>query len=146
MKKIADFKKLLEIENAADLGVLKSRYRQIMKECHPDKFANNPEGLLAAEEKSKEMIEAYHFLVSMCPETLENQLPIYKNTIETAGIADMDWVKGLLTITFTDGSKYEYFSVPKNEYVKLINADSPARFAKRHVYPKYLYRNILKIS
>ncbi|WDF67578.1 KTSC domain-containing protein [Sphingobacterium oryzagri] len=146
MKKIADYRKLLDLDSKADLSALKSRYRQIMKECHPDKFVNDEAGLLAAEEKSKEMIEAYHFLVSICPETIENQLPTYKNTIETSNIADFDWKGHILTITFLDGSKYEYFNVPRNEYIKLVNADSPARFAKRHIYPKYLYRNVLKTN
>ena len=146
MKKINDYRKLLDVDNKADLNTLKSRYRQIMKECHPDRFVNDDEGLRIAEEKSKEMIEAYHFLVSICPETLENQLPIYKNTIETSGIADTDWKSHILTITFVDGSQYEYFNVTKNEYIKFINADSPGRFAKRHIYPKYTYRNVLKTS
>jgi len=146
MKKIADYRKLLDLDAKADLSALKSRYRQIMKECHPDKFVNDEEGLRAAEERSKEMIEAYHFLVSICPETLENQKPIYKNTIETSNISDFDWKGHILTISFLDGSKYEYFNVPRNEYIKLVNADSPGRFAKRHIYPKYGYRNILKTA
>ncbi|MFD2969605.1 KTSC domain-containing protein [Sphingobacterium bambusae] len=146
MKKIADYRKLLDLDSKADLSTLKSRYRQIMKECHPDKFVNDEEGLRNAEEKSKEMIEAYHFLVSICPETLENQRPIYQNTIDTSNISDFDWKGHILTITFLDGSKYEYFNVPRNEYIKLVNADSPARFAKRHIYAKYPYRNVLKTA
>lgn len=146
MKKVADYRKLLDIEANADLSILKSRYRQIMKECHPDRFVNDEEGLRMAEEKSKEMIEAYHFLVSINPETLEKQLPIYKNTIETSGIADYEWEKHILTVTFFDGSKYEYFNVPRNEYVKFVNADSPGRFAKRHIFSKYVYRNITKTN
>lgn len=146
MKKIADYRKLLDLDSKADLSTLKSRYRQIMKECHPDKFVNDTEGLRNAEEKSKEMIEAYHFLVSICPETLENQRPIYQNTIDTSNISDFDWKGHILTITFLDGSKYEYFNVPRNEYIKLVNADSPARFAKRHIYAKYPYRNVLKTA
>lgn len=146
MKKIADYRKLLNVDNKADLSTLKGVYRTIMKECHPDRFVNDQEGLLAAEEKSKEMIEAYHFLVSICPETLDKQKSIYQNTINTSNIHDFDWKSQILTITFLDGSQYEYFGVPKNEYVKFVNADSPARFAKRHVYPKYSYRNVLKTT
>ncbi len=146
MKKIADYRKLLDVDNKVDLSTLKSRYRQIMKECHPDRFANDQAGLLAAEEKSKEMIEAYHFLVSICPETLQNQLPIYQETITNSSIADFEWESHILKLTFLDGSKYEYFNVPKNEYIKLINSDSPARFAKRHIYTKYVYRNVLKTA
>lgn len=146
MKKIADYRTLLNVDKTADLSALKACYRQIMKECHPDRFVNDEEGLKAAEEKSKLMIEAYHFLVSICPETLEKQLPIYKNTIETSSIHDFDWKGSIMTITFLDGSQYEYFAVPRNEYVKFVNADSPMRFAKRHVFPKYTYRNVLKTT
>ena len=146
MKKITDYRRLLEVDSKVDLSTLKSRYRKIMKECHPDLFANDQEGLLAAEEKSKEMIEAYHFLVSICPETLANQLPIYQDTITNSAITDFEWKSQVLMITFLNGSKYEYFNVPKNEYLKLVNADSPARFAKRHIYPKYIYRNVLKTT
>ncbi|MDR2282824.1 MAG: KTSC domain-containing protein [Sphingobacterium sp.] len=146
MKKIADYRRLLDVDSKVELSTLKARYRQIMKECHPDRFANDQEGLAAAEEKSKEMIEAYHFLVSICPETLSNQLPIYQDTITNSAIVDFEWESQVLTITFLNGSKYEYFSVPKNEYIKFVNADSPARFAKRHIYPKYTYRNILKTT
>lgn len=146
MKKIIDYRNLLQVDKSADLSTLKTVYRQIMKECHPDKFVNDEPGLIAAEAKSKEMIEAYHFLVSICPETLDKQRPIYKNTIDTSAILDFDWKAQVMTITFLDGSQYEYFGVPRNEYVKFINADSPARFAKRHIYPKYTYRNVLKIA
>lgn len=146
MKKIIEYRKLLNVDKTADLSALKSVYRSIMKECHPDRFVNDEAGLQAAEVKSKEMIEAYHFLVSICPETLEKQLPIYQNTIETSFILDFDWKGTILTITFLDGSQYEYFGVPRNEYVKFVNADSPARFAKRHIYPKYSYRNVLKTT
>lgn|SRR5690606_2944872 len=144
MKKIVDYRKLLNVDKTADLSTLKSVYRTIMKECHPDKFVNDNEGLLAAELKSKEMIEAYHFLVSINPETLDKQRPIYQNTIATSQIFDFEWKAQILSITFVDGSQYDYFGVPRNEYIKLVNADSPARFAKRHVYPKYAYRNVLK--
>lgn len=144
MKKIADYRNLLKVDKTADLSTLKSVYRTIMKECHPDKFVNDEPGLVAAEAKSKEMIEAYHFLVSICPETLNKQLPIYKKTIETSMILDFEWESQILTITFVDGSQYEYFGVPRNEYIKLVNADSIGRFAKRHIYPKYPYRNVLK--
>ncbi|EFK58033.1 chaperone protein DnaJ [Sphingobacterium spiritivorum] len=146
MKKIADYRRLLNVDKSADLKILKSTYRAIMKECHPDKFVNDEEGRIAAEIKSKEMIEAYHFLVSICPETLENQLPIYTATIANSGIADFDWKSQVLVITFHDGSQYEYFGVAKNDYIKFINADSPGRFARRHIFHSYPYRNVLKTS
>lgn len=146
MKKIADYRRLLDVDKSVDLKTLKSTYRTIMKECHPDKFVNDEEGRIAAEIKSKEMIEAYHFLVSICPETIENQLPIYIATITNSAIADFDWKAQVLVITFHDGSQYEYFGVAKNDYIKFINADSPGRFARRHIFHSYPYRNVLKTS
>ena len=65
MKKITDYRNLLQVDKSADLSTLKTVYRQIMKECHPDRFVNDEQGLVEAEAKSKEMIEAYHFLVSI---------------------------------------------------------------------------------
>lgn len=146
MKKIADYRKLLNVDKTVDLKTLKSTYRTIMKECHPDKFVNDEEGRLAAETKSTEMIEAYNFLLSICPEVIEQQLPIYQNTITTSAVQDFEWKSQVLVITFLDGSKYEYFGVPKNEYVKFINADSPGRFARRHIFFSYPYRNVLKTT
>jgi len=35
--------------------------------------------------------------------------------------------------------------VPKAIYVKLVNADSPGRFARRHIYTNYVYRSVSKV-
>ncbi|MFM7727116.1 MAG: J domain-containing protein, partial [Flavobacteriales bacterium] len=70
MKRIAAYRKLLGVEANAGLKELKSVYRNLMKECHPDKFHDNAELRMREEERSKEIIEAYHFLVSIAPETL----------------------------------------------------------------------------
>ncbi|MCY4781520.1 KTSC domain-containing protein [Sphingobacterium sp. UT-1RO-CII-1] len=146
MKKITDYRKLLNVDKTADLKTLKSSYRNIMKECHPDKFVNDEEGRIEAEEKSTKIIEAYHFLISICPETIEQQLPIYQESIANSAITDYDWKSHVLEITFQDGSKYEYFGVTKNEYIKFINADSIGRFARRHIFYSYPYRNVLKTT
>ncbi|WP_394343258.1 KTSC domain-containing protein [Kaistella jeonii] len=29
---------------------------------------------------------------------------------------------------------YEYIGVPRNTYIKMVNADSPSRFARRQIY------------
>jgi DnaJ-class molecular chaperone len=65
MKKIIESRKLLGVDKTVDLKELKAIYRNFMKDWHPDKFQDNEQGKLEAEEKSKEFIEAYHFLVSM---------------------------------------------------------------------------------
>jgi len=62
---------LLGVSEKADLAGLKSVYRNLMKEWHPDKFQDNHDlkSETEAAAKSKHIIEAYHFLVSIAPET-----------------------------------------------------------------------------
>jgi curved DNA-binding protein CbpA len=143
MKKIVDYRKLLNVTEAAELQELKSNYRNMMKTWHPDKFQD--ESRVEAEEKSKTIIEAYHFLVSIAPETRAQSLTEYTATTTLSNIADFEYKSQVLKITFLDGNEYEYFDVPKAVYVKLINADSPGRFARRHIYNEYVYRSVSRL-
>jgi curved DNA-binding protein CbpA len=146
MRKVIEYRKLLGVDKAVTLAELKSLYRNFMKEFHPDKIQDNEELKLEVEEKSKKIIEAYHFLVSIAPETIEASLPEYNNTITNSNIADITFTGKRLRIDFQDGSAYEYFSVPENTYVKLVNADSQGRFARRHIYTSFMYRNVAKAA
>ena len=95
--------------------------------------------------QSRKIIDGYHFLVSMAPETKEKNLPAYTKTITNSAIADYQH-KGLLSeITFTDGTTYEYFGITKPVYQKMVNAGNLNRFAKRSIYPKYTYRKSKRI-
>ncbi|QEC75311.1 KTSC domain-containing protein [Mucilaginibacter ginsenosidivorax] len=143
MKKIVDYRKLLNVTEAAELQELKSNYRNMMKTWHPDKFQD--ESRVEAEEKSKTIIEAYHFLVSIAPETRAQSLTEYTATTTLSNIADFEYKSQVLKISFLDGNEYEYFDVPKAVYVKLINADSPGRFARRHIYNEYVYRSVSRL-
>ncbi|MDF3078403.1 MAG: molecular chaperone DnaJ [Sphingobacteriaceae bacterium] len=145
MKKIVDYRKLLGVNEAVELQELKTVYRSLMKTWHPDKFQDSSESRLEAEERSKTIIEAYHFLVSIAPETRNQSLAEYTLTTTTSNILDFEYKSQVLTINFLDGSVYEYFDVPKAVYVKLINADSPGRFARRHIYNEYVYRSTSKL-
>lgn len=141
MRRILNYRKILGVGESAELKDLKTVYRNLMKDWHPDKFQDNPDEKLAAEEKSKKIIEAYHFLVSIAPETRANTLNAYTETTTNAGIVDFEYKSEILIISFSDGSNYEYYGVPKAMYVKLINAETPARFARRHIYNAYIYRS-----
>jgi curved DNA-binding protein CbpA len=145
MKKIIDYRKLLGVNKDAELQELKTVYRSFMKTWHPDKFQDNADAKLEAEEKSKTIIEAYHFLVSIAPETLQQSAEEYSNTTAGSGILDFEYKQQVLKIYFADGNTYEYFDVPKEVYRKLINADSPGRFARRHIFNTYVYRSINKL-
>ena len=145
MRKVIEYRKLLGVDKAVSLSELKSVYRNFMKEFHPDKIQDNEALKAEVEEKSKQIIEAYHFLVSIAPETAEANLEEY-NRVTATNIADMNYTGKRLRIDFQDGTGYEYIDVPENTYVKLVNADSPARFARRHIYHEFLYRNVAKSS
>lgn len=145
MKKISEYRSLLNVTKTATLKELKTIYRDCMKDCHPDKF-NNDEDRLAAEDKSKEIIGAYHFLVSIAPETLEKDKAAYVQTTTTSNISDFYFENGVLYVGFLDGNQFEYFGVPKATYIKMVNADSPGRFARRHIFGQFIYRSSSKLA
>ena len=140
MKRISQYKKLFGIEKEIDLKVLKKSYRNLVKEWHPDKFQDGDTKAEEAELKSREIIDGYHFLVSIAPETISANLEAYTETITNAGIADYVHKGLLLEITFLDGTTYEYFGVTKQIYIKMVNSNKLNRFAKRSIYPKFTYR------
>jgi curved DNA-binding protein CbpA len=145
MKKIVDYRKLLSVNEAVELQELKTVYRNLIKTWHPDKFHHSAELRVEAEEKSKQIIEAYHFLVSIAPETRGQSFAEYTITTTTSGITDFEYKQQVLTVYFADGGAYEYFDVPKEIYRKLVNADSPGRFARRHIFNSYVYRSLSKL-
>ncbi|AUS06743.1 KTSC domain-containing protein [Pseudotamlana carrageenivorans] len=140
MKRINEYKKLFGVENEIELKALKKSYRDLVKAWHPDKFQDGDALKEEAEINSRKIIDGYHFLVSIAPETLAANLEAYTETITNSGIADYNHKGLLLEITFTDGTTYEYFGVTKQVYIKMINSNKLNRFAKRSIYPKYPYR------
>ena len=140
MKRISQYKKLFGIEKEIDLKILKKEYRNLVKEWHPDKFQEGDAKREEAEVNSREIIDGYHFLVSIAPETIADNLEAYTKTITNAGIADYFHKGLLLEITFLDGTTYEYFGVTKPVYIKMVNSNKLNRFAKRTIYPNYTYR------
>ncbi len=146
MKRINEYKKLFQIENDIDLAELKLAYRKLVKQWHPDKFQDSD---LLKEEASmmgQKVVDGYHFLVSIAPETKAANLDEYNKTINECGIASLNHKGVLLEITFTNGECYEYFGVNGNTFNKLWNADKQVRFAKRSIYNSYIYRKSKKAS
>ncbi|MTI41679.1 KTSC domain-containing protein [Fulvivirga lutimaris] len=144
MKRINEYKKLFNVTGNIDLKELKTSYRNLVKEWHPDKFQAGDAKAEEAELKSQQIIDGYHFLVSIAPETKAATLEEYTNTINESGIADFKHKGLLLEVTFQDGSVYEYFGVTRNLYIKFVNADKPLRFAKRNIFNSFLYRKSKK--
>jgi molecular chaperone HscB len=145
MKRIKQYKKLFEVEGAIDLKNLKKTYRSLVKKWHPDKFQNQEEKD-EADIMSTQIIDGYHFLVSIAPETKEANLEAYKKTITEFQVADWHHKSMLLEVTFTDGNKYEYFGVSKILFGKFINAKSMNNFGKRNIFNSFTYRKSMKAS
>jgi len=140
MKRINEYKKLFGVEKEVELKPLKKSYRNLVKEWHPDKFQNGDPLQEEAEVISRKVIDGYHFLVSIAPETKASNLDNYTETITNSGISDYNHKGLLLEISFLDGTTYEYFGVTKQVYIKMINSNKLNRFAKRFIYPNYTYR------
>jgi len=144
-KKINGYRTLLNVTKTVTLKELKSIYRNSMKQYHPDLFPTDAEKA-EADEKSQAIIEAYHFLVSIANETVEKNREEFEAIIASNNIAEFYMDEGILFINLVDGSKFEYYGVPKVTYVKMINAESPARFAKRHIYGNFVYRSAVRMA
>lgn len=144
MKRINEYKKLFNVEPDTDLKKLKTTYRNLVKEWHPDKFPLGGELAIEAEHKSRQIIDGYHFLVSISPETKAANEEEYNTITAESGISDYKLKGQLLEISFMDGSTYEYFGVSQNIFTRLINADKQLRFAKRNIFNSYLYRKSKK--
>ncbi len=143
MKRINEYKKLFNVEKEMTLKSLKTTYRGLVKEWHPDKFQAGDDKAAEAELMSRKVIDGYHFLVSMAPETLEANKEEYTATISTS---ILDWQhKGLLLeVSFLDGNTYEYFGVNKALYIKFSQSDKQSRFGKRSIFNSFPYRKIKK--
>ncbi|MCK0156758.1 KTSC domain-containing protein [Cellulophaga sp. F20128] len=146
MKRINEYKKMFSVENDIELKSLKSSYRNLVKEWHPDKFQEGDAKREEAEIKSRQIIDGYHFLVSIAPETKATNAEEYKTLTSVSGILDFQHNGLLLEITFLDGTTYEYFGVPKKVYIKMINSDKIYRFAKRNIFGTYMYRKSKKTT
>ena len=143
-KKIIEYRTLYKSTKQTSLKELKTTYRNFMKDIHPDTIQDDVERL-QAEEKSKTIIAAYHFLVSIAPETQDKDKDEYNKVVTTGVVADYRFEDTVLFVEFQDGSKFEYFGVPRPIYVKMVNAESPGRFARRHIFNSYTYRSAQKI-
>ena len=144
MKRINEYKKLFKVSGEIDLKELKKTYRGLVKDWHPDKFQEGDSKRKEAEIMGQKVVDGYHFLVSIAPETKAANLEEYTKTIMECGIENYKHKGLLLEISFTDGSIYEYFGVTPALFKKLINSDKQVRFAKRSIYNSFTYRKSMK--
>ncbi|WKD86407.1 Curved DNA-binding protein [Polaribacter huanghezhanensis] len=145
MKRISQYKKLFNVEGTVDLKELKTTYRNLVKQWHPDKFLEEDKKEIAEIESTK-IIDGYHFLVSIAPETKAANLEDYKTTITEFQVADWHHKSMLLEVTFTDGNTYEYFGVSRILFGKFVNAKSMNNFGKRNIFNSFIYRKSKKAA
>jgi len=143
MKRINQYKKLFKVEESINLKELKKTYRGLVKEWHPDKFQGEDKKEEAGV-KSLEIIDGYHFLVSISPEKKEANLEEYAVTISQSQVADFYHKSMRLEVTFTDGNTYEYFGVNHKLFNKFVNSKSLNNFGKRNIFNSFLYRKSKK--
>jgi len=144
MKRVNEYKKLFNVTPETTIRDLKSNYRNMMKDWHPDKFLANDEKAEEAEMMSRKIIDAYHFLVSIAPETRQANLEEYQITTSETRIVEYKHKGLLLEISFSDGTTYEYFGVNERLFTKMHNAEKQFRFAKRNIFNSFLYRKSKK--
>ena len=145
MKRINEYKKLFEVEGALNLKDLKTTYRGLVKQWHPDKFQSEEEKEEAGQVSLK-IIDGYHFLVSIAPETKASNVEDFTSTITESQVADYHHKSMLLEVTFTDGNTYEFFGVNRKLFLKFVNSRSINNFGKRNIFNSYLYRKSKKAS
>ncbi len=139
MRRVNEYKRLFKIEKDIELKEIKTTYRNYVKEWHPDKF-QDAEKKIEAEEVTKKIVDAYHFLVSIAPETIEKNVEEYTETITNSRVIDYHHKNLLLEVSFADGNTYEYFGVNKKKFNKFINARAINNFGRRHIFNSFLYR------
>jgi len=57
MRKIEGYRKLLNVTKNAELKELKTVYRNLMKDCHPDKFQDNEIENKKQRKEAKELLK-----------------------------------------------------------------------------------------
>ena len=144
MRRILLSQKTFGITKETSLTDLKKIYRNLIKEWHPDKLQHDAALLAESEIKSKEIISAYQFLVSISPETHAANIEEYTELTTEAAIENWEYKGITLKFFFQNGSIYEYLGVPKNVYMKMINSGTTGRFARRHIFHSYPYRKAAK--
>ena len=116
---------------------IRNAYYDLIKQWHPDKFANDNQRIHEATEKSKIINEAYQNLRNFKTQTLSHypeRVQVKSSNIKSVGYSKES---STLQIQFKDGSLYEYYKVPEIIYNELLISSSKGKFANRYIYPRY---------
>jgi hypothetical protein len=64
-------------------------------------------------------------------------IPVDSSSVRGIGY---DEDRGVLYVQYVDGEVYEYFKVPKNHYIDLLNAKSIGWSVNKRIKPYYNFR------
>ncbi len=156
---------LLGVTRRATQEEIKKAYREQIKKWHPDKFPNQPDKLIEALERSKQINEAYSVLENYVPFTESksgsknstkstkkssvNSDPSSKSRkskiehirVESSNIYSVgyDSKNRILQVLFTNSGLYQYYGVPSYVFEELMRAESKGRYLNRNIAYKYRY-------
>jgi hypothetical protein len=148
MDKYAEYCSVLGLDTVGSITELKSVYRNAVKRWHPDRYMFDRGMQQAAAEKLKRINTAYEYvseLLGSCPRKPQNPgfpkeslLEIFLRSSQIISTA-YDYSDYSLYIKFKSSNIYRFCDVPPRIYDELISAESPAVYARKHVYSNYKY-------
>jgi len=135
---------------------IKKAYRDEIKKWHPDKFPDQPNKILEALDRSKNIIEAFSLLKNYDPpkpkittnssstftrkkrssyprqtsKPKANRINIEAIIVKSSNLHSVAYDKALkiLQVEFLSGSVYQYCNVPNFIYLELMQSSSKGRY------------------
>lgn len=151
MKKLKDPYEVLGVSRNATKEEIRDAYRDLIKRYHPDQFNNNPDMKALAEEKIKEINEAYKYLLDHFDDSRNaaessKDEEIFKVARQKIDSGDYYGAQDLL-VKVEDKSKPEWYFLSGLIYFKqgwYDKAESYLKFAHEAVPDNKEYEEIYK--
>lgn len=147
MDKYAEYCGVLGLDTVADTAELKSVYRNAVKRWHPDRYMFDREMQQSAIEKIKRINTAYQYVSERLGARLPKPEPVYPSDsllevfLKSSQIISTayDYSAYSLYIKFKSSNVNRFCDVPPRIYDELISSESPALYARKHIYRTYKY-------
>ncbi len=152
--------KVLGVDRYSSQLDIKKAFRELIKQNHPDKFQNDKNTISVATKKSQLINEAYIILKHYQPpdlKKLNDYSPHYqrqgnkklmhdigRGDVKSSNIKSVGYDKdnNMLQIEFRNGYIYEYYNVPEEIFIDLLDAESKGRFGNRYIFYSYSYERV----
>ena len=142
--------------NSTPAEIKKAWHKQI-KKWHPDKFQQQPDKLLEAIERSKQINQAFRLLKNYVPPSKEKFNDSKSTSKRTGGKPVFHRVKvnsskiwsigydaftKTLEVEFYEEGVYHYYEVPETIYTQLMYADPVDDYLNKNIASKYRSEHI----